>query len=423
MNPLSNSSEPANLKNKELLEIINASIGLIDLSFDVLIELQEKKINWQDIELHFAALWENNSFIKQALSSLNLNFSKVSLAVKSQSFNETSSETYEILKTVYNYFSGLSPKDGATEKNRDFQTAKELILAYLLLNEVLLSKVVGDKENLEENIFLEIAVQKLSVEANFRVNVVVLRELIEKVGFESDKKRSIENVRNLFKEQLKPLVGLKEIPAVEKQLEFFIKGQIPAEEPKILETVPEKPKILEPVSKPRRQIKLQVHFPTAAFLKLRHFLVTGTALWYWFTIAFSLLIGLAVFLIPTDAYPLSLIRNISGLILVYWLPGFAFVKAMFPTSVPIKVESRDLETIERLALSIGVSIALTPILGLVFYYTPLGLKAPLMTLSLIALTVILATFASRRERRKKALGKNPVVTLVSEIENGSLNGS
>ncbi len=118
-------------------------------------------------------------------------------------------------------------------------------------------------------------------------------------------------------------------------------------------------------------------------------------------IAFSVLVGIVVFLVPADVYPWSLIRNIFGLILVYWLPGFAFVKAVFPVSVPVKVQSRSLEAIERLALSIGVSLALTPIIGLIFYYTPLGVNTPFITLSLIVLTVVLATLAVFRESRNK----------------------
>ena len=123
-----------------------------------------------------------------------------------------------------------------------------------------------------------------------------------------------------------------------------------------------------------------------------------------------MLIGVAVFLIPADFYPWSLIRNVFGLILVYWLPGFAFVKAVFPAGVPVKVQSDSIETIERFALSIGVSIALTPIVGLIFYYTPLGIKPPLITVSLIAFTMIFATLASRREMQTRTIPQKPIIT-------------
>ena len=397
---MNSSSEPAILKNKELSGLINASIGLIDLSFDTLIELQEKQINWQNVEGIYSTFVENNNPTRQTLLPLNLDFSKVSLAVKRQSPSEASKETYEILKTIYSYFSSLSTKDGSKEISQDFQTATELVLAYLLLNEVLLGKVVGDKENLEESIILESVLQNLSVEDNFRVNIDELRDSINKVGLESDKKSVIEHTRELFKEQLKRLTGFEEITQGERQFEFFIKPQLPIAEPKEIETV----------SELKRQKRLQLHISTAALSKLKHFLVTGP-LWYWFTITFSVLIGVVIFLIPANVYPLSLIRNVFGLILVYWLPGFAFVKAVFPASVPTKVQSSSLEAIERLALSIGVSIALTPIIGLIFYYTPLGVNTPFIPLSLIALTIIFATLASLREMRTKTISQKPIITL------------
>jgi len=92
------------------------------------------------------------------------------------------------------------------------------------------------------------------------------------------------------------------------------------------------------------------------------------------------------------------------------LPGFAFVKAVFPVSVPVKVQSSSLEAIERLALSVGVSLALTPIIGLIFYYTPLGVNTPFIPLSLIVLTVILATLAIFREMRTKPIPQKPLIT-------------
>ena len=42
--------EKAALRGNELLGAINTSVGIIDSSFDILIGLQEKRINWQRIE-------------------------------------------------------------------------------------------------------------------------------------------------------------------------------------------------------------------------------------------------------------------------------------------------------------------------------------------------------------------------------------
>jgi uncharacterized membrane protein len=69
-----------------------------------------------------------------------------------------------------------------------------------------------------------------------------------------------------------------------------------------------------------------------------------------------------VFTVPEDAYPIVYLRYILGSIFILWLPGYTFIKALFP--------EKELDSIERIALSIGMSIALVPIIGLLLNYTP-----------------------------------------------------
>jgi len=82
---------------------------------------------------------------------------------------------------------------------------------------------------------------------------------------------------------------------------------------------------------------------------------------------------------------------------VLFLPGYSFIKALFPRQVPIKTRSEGLDSIERLALSVGMSLALVPMTGLVLNYTPFGIRLVPVTLSLLALTVVFATAAVLRE--------------------------
>jgi uncharacterized membrane protein len=87
---------------------------------------------------------------------------------------------------------------------------------------------------------------------------------------------------------------------------------------------------------------------------------------------------------------------------VLFLPGFTFIKALFPTSVPVKTSSDNMDTVERVALSLGISLALTPIVGLILNYTPWGITLTPITLSLLALTVVFTTAAILREHQTKA---------------------
>ena len=74
-----------------------------------------------------------------------------------------------------------------------------------------------------------------------------------------------------------------------------------------------------------------------------------------------LLIALVLFL------PDSLARSILGLIFVLFLPGYAATAALFP-------ENDQIDGIERVALSFGLSIAIVPLVGLALNFTPWGIR-------------------------------------------------
>ena len=203
-NETNEKNEKTALRRSELLRVMNASIGIIDLSFDVLIGLQDKRINWQRLEDYSNGFGENVNFTWQSLPSLNLDFSKIASAVKTQVPNETSKEVFNILKVIYEYFNGLNSDEDVKESSPSFQTAKTLILAYFLLNDVLLGKFVGDKESSRETSELETALQSLA-EANFKVDVEELKRSIDAISLEGDKQLVIEDNRTIFKRQLKSL--------------------------------------------------------------------------------------------------------------------------------------------------------------------------------------------------------------------------
>jgi uncharacterized membrane protein len=70
---------------------------------------------------------------------------------------------------------------------------------------------------------------------------------------------------------------------------------------------------------------------------------------------------------------------------------------LFPRQLPVKTGSGDLDTIERLVLGVGMSVALVGMMGMVLNYTPWGVRLVPITLSLLTLTVAFATVAALRE--------------------------
>jgi len=127
------------------------------------------------------------------------------------------------------------------------------------------------------------------------------------------------------------------------------------------------------------------------------YFLSPQAYWYWITIILALTTLITVFAIPEKAFPAVYARYILGAIFVLWLPGYSFIKALFPTKVPIPTGKKELDSIERAALSAGMSLALVPITGLLLNYTPWGITLTPITLSLLALTLTFATIAIIRE--------------------------
>jgi len=177
-----------------------------------------------------------------------------------------------------------------------------------------------------------------------------------------------------------------------KQLIAFVKEKLPISEKEISEAIL--------TLQTQRKIKLE-NQPLPTSLKLATYLRTSQALWYWATIAIATITVAIVFTVQEGFYPWIYLRNVLGIIFVLCLPGYTFIKALFPTHVPIKTSTENLDNIERIALSLGMSLALVPIIGLLLNYTPWGIRLTPIVLSLLALTLVFATAAIIREHQSK----------------------
>lgn len=77
----------------------------------------------------------------------------------------------------------------------------------------------------------------------------------------------------------------------------------------------------------------------------------------------------------------SFIRTVLGLPLVLFLPGYALIALLFPTK-------NGLEGIERAALSVGMSVAIVPLVGLVLNNTSFGIREMPLLASLSVFTIL-----------------------------------
>jgi uncharacterized membrane protein len=75
--------------------------------------------------------------------------------------------------------------------------------------------------------------------------------------------------------------------------------------------------------------------------------------------------------------------------MVLFVPGYALIAALFPGKA-------DLDGIERLALSFGLSIAVVPLIGLALNYTPWGIRLDPILTSLVLFTLAMTAAAHYR---------------------------
>jgi uncharacterized membrane protein len=112
------------------------------------------------------------------------------------------------------------------------------------------------------------------------------------------------------------------------------------------------------------------------------------SLWFWTTVTLVLLTLIVIY--ATSTPQLLVLRYVLGTLYVLYLPGFALVEALYP------IEG-DLKPLERLALSIGLSLAAVPLIGLVLNYTPWGIRLGPVTVSLALYTLGVSLIALARK--------------------------
>jgi len=188
--------------------------------------------------------------------------------------------------------------------------------------------------------------------------------MIEQHILELVKKENPENIEQLLK-LVKEKLSLKQEEALKHIMQLIDNEKIKLKEP---------------------------HKPIPQSLKA--YMQSGEAYWFWTTTLLAIATAIIVFAVPENAYPIVYIRYVLGSIFVLWLPGFTLIKALFPSK-------KEMDTIERAALSIGLSLAIVPIVGLLLNYTPWSIRLTPITLSLLALTLTFATAALIREHQAK----------------------
>ncbi|MHA1334048.1 MAG: DUF1616 domain-containing protein [Candidatus Odinarchaeia archaeon] len=109
---------------------------------------------------------------------------------------------------------------------------------------------------------------------------------------------------------------------------------------------------------------------------------------------FALCIGglLAALLIPESVFPVNIVRWILGGLMVLGLPGYSLTFVVFP--------EKKLDEVELIALSLGLSLAVSPLIGVILNFTPWGITLTTVTLCLSSFTLITLTIGKYLKMKK-----------------------
>ncbi|WP_135855113.1 DUF1616 domain-containing protein [Halorussus salinus] len=142
---------------------------------------------------------------------------------------------------------------------------------------------------------------------------------------------------------------------------------------------------------------------------------------------------LTVLAVLTPGLNQTPLRIVVGLPFVLFVPGYAFIAALFPeAATPTAAESASdnqaeekeddvgdasrlslaaiqdrgsIDGIERVALSFGTSIAIVPLLGLILNFTPWGIRLVPIIITVSGFTLLATAIAARRRLQLPAEGR------------------
>jgi hypothetical protein len=194
-------------KWNKLISMLSMAMETIDSLFDILRSLHGW-VDWDRVEGFLKSSQENAvRLTDQKIELSGIDFSKLSSTIKERLSEETSKETYNLLKLLYDYFGGLdSANESLKETHPNYYDAKTAIQAHYLLNDIMLGTILEDAEIGKEHNELLITLEDLAREAGIRIDINAIKNVIAKLDAEKVQENVIKKNRSVFRQQLKDLI-------------------------------------------------------------------------------------------------------------------------------------------------------------------------------------------------------------------------
>src|SRR5574341_873366 len=145
--------------------------------------------------------------------------------------------------------------------------------------------------------------------------------------------------------------------------------------------------IRETIDELRKEKKVMLLESPVAVSFSRYITSFSAVMPFWLTIAVTITCILTIYLLPPDS-AWSFVRIVVGMIFVLFIPGYLLIQLLYP--------GKEMDVIERLALSLGLGLALASLIGLILNYTPWGIRLEPMVISLSLFSITLALSGTYR---------------------------
>lgn len=140
--------------------------------------------------------------------------------------------------------------------------------------------------------------------------------------------------------------------------------------------------------KGRKKFKKQVRTTTKE--RVGSALAPKNSMWFWIVVCLAVFSFISILFIPETGTVISYIRYLFAFILVAILPGYCLTQTLFP-------REEQMDTIERVTFSIGLSFAITALVGLFLSFSPFRLTLGTALPTLGTVVIVLAVLALIRK--------------------------
>ena len=199
--------EVAKQKQRNLSTIITATLEITDSLFNILRSLNGW-VDWNRVEEDFSKGIEKNLESVRLITTIDLDFTKLTLSIKERTPEKISRDIHDLLKVINDYFSVIdTEKETREEIHPNVSDAKMTIKSYFLLNDIILGVEVGDKEIEKEKNLLLMVLSDLSKTSGLKLDIDTIKDIIDELVVEKGKKNISEKSRAVFRLQLKNLLS------------------------------------------------------------------------------------------------------------------------------------------------------------------------------------------------------------------------